>query len=53
VGERADAFAFVGGSVAKQLQSTTENDGRVKAEVEYLGGPEGGVFQLYDPEVLD
>jgi len=53
VGERADAFTFVGDSVAERLKSVAENEGSVKAEVEYLGGPQGGVFQLYDPEVLE
>ena len=53
VGESADAFTFVEGPIVDQLRSAAGSGGRIRAEAEYLGGPEGGSFQLYDPQVLD
>ena len=52
-GERASAFAFVDAGSAEVLKGLADKQGRVSAEAEFIGGPDGGTFQLYDPKAQD
>lgn len=52
-GERASAFTFVDADTAEALKGLADKQGRVSAEAEFIGGPGGGTFQLYDPKAQD
>jgi hypothetical protein len=49
IGERADGFTFVDDQTAAKLKELAAAGGRLVAEAEFIGGPGGGSFQLFDP----
>jgi hypothetical protein len=52
-GERADGFTFVDDQTAAKLKELAAAGGRLVAEAEFIGGPQGGSFQLFDPKPKD